>query len=56
MKRQSKLILVVARRSAISLYVTFGSDTIGGDGFKLFALASLLPATAFDIHLPKMGE
>jgi hypothetical protein len=29
---------------------------INGDGFKAFALASLLPKTGFDVHVAKMAE
>jgi hypothetical protein len=29
---------------------------IDGDGFKAFALTSLLPKTGFDVHVAKMAE
>jgi hypothetical protein len=29
---------------------------ISGEGFKVFELTSLLPATGFDLHLAKMAE
>jgi len=29
---------------------------VNGDGFKAFALASLLPKTGFDVHIAKMAE
>jgi hypothetical protein len=29
---------------------------ISGDGYRVFELASLLPNTAFDIHIAKMSE
>ena len=29
---------------------------ISGDGFKAFALTSLLPKTGFDVHVAKMAE
>ncbi len=29
---------------------------VNGDGFKVFALTSLLPKTGFDVHVAKMAE
>jgi hypothetical protein len=29
---------------------------VNGDGFKAFALTSLLPKTGFDVHVAKMAE
>ena len=29
---------------------------VSGDGFKAFALTSLLPKTGFDVHVAKMAE
>jgi hypothetical protein len=29
---------------------------VDGDGFKAFALTSLLPKTGFDLHVAKMAE
>ena len=29
---------------------------VNGDGFKAFALTSLLPRTGFDVHVAKMAE
>jgi len=29
---------------------------ISGEGYKVFALTSLLPSTGFDLHLAKIAE
>jgi len=29
---------------------------VTGEGFKAFALTSLLPKTGFDVHIAKMAE
>jgi hypothetical protein len=29
---------------------------VSGEGFKAFALTSLLPKTGFDVHVAKMAE
>jgi len=34
----------------------FRHTEINGDGFKAFALTSLLPKTGFDVHVAKMAE
>ena len=34
----------------------FRHTEVTGDGFKAFALTSLLPKTGFDVHVAKMGE
>jgi hypothetical protein len=34
----------------------FRHTEVNGDGFKAFALTSLLPKTGFDVHVAKMAE
>jgi hypothetical protein len=34
----------------------FRHTEVNGDGFKAFALTSLLPKTGFDLHIAKMAE
>jgi hypothetical protein len=34
----------------------FRHTEIDGNGFKAFALTSLLPKTGFDVHVAKMSE
>jgi hypothetical protein len=34
----------------------FRHTEVNGNGFKVFALTSLLPKTGFDVHVAKMAE
>jgi len=34
----------------------FRHTEVNGNGFKAFALTSLLPKTGFDVHVAKMAE
>jgi hypothetical protein len=34
----------------------FRQTEVSGDGFKAFALTSLLPKTGFEVHVAKMAD